>query len=111
MNTVRQSRQAGVYAFDLAFVSPERALTEGRPDGMWAPIKPLLFRPDVLADGAWRGGLNARFMDVAGNLCFAWENQVIHSYSINTDLVPTGEIRTARDLLDPKWRGRILSTD
>ena len=28
---------------------------------------------------------------------------------VNTDLVKEGEIRSAKDLLDPKWRGRTLS--
>jgi iron(III) transport system substrate-binding protein len=108
---VRQRRRAGSYAFDLAFVQPDRALAEGAPEGMWAPIKPLLFRPDVLDAGAWRDGLDARYLDSDGSLCFAWEYQVVHAYAINTDLVGEGEITTVQDLLDPRWKGRILSLD
>src|SRR5205823_5680196 len=108
---IREERQARTYSFDLALVQPGRALTEGGPAGMWAPVKPLLFHPDVLDDRAWRDGPNARFMDLSGTLCFDWEYQVVHAYAINTDLVSVGEIRTVQDLLDPKWRGRILSLD
>jgi len=111
LNTVRQQRRAGSYAFDLALVQPDAALMQGRPEGMWAPIRPLLFRPDVLDDGAWRDGLNARFLDDGGDLCFDWEYQVIHAYAVNTDMVQDGEVRSVEDLLDPTWAGRILTSD
>jgi iron(III) transport system substrate-binding protein len=111
LRTVRQGRRAGTHAFDLALVSPERALAEGGPEGLWAPVRPLLFRPDVLDDGAWRDGVDARFLDAGGRLCFDWEYQVIHAYAVNTDFVHAGEISTIRDVLDPKWRGRILMSD
>ena len=68
-------------------------------------------RPDVLDDGAWRDDLSARFLDAEGSLCFGWEYQVVHAYAVNTGLVREGEIRTVQALLDPTWRGRILSSD
>jgi iron(III) transport system substrate-binding protein len=111
LNKVRQGRRAGTDAFDLALVQPSSALLEGRPEGMWAPLKPLLLRPDVLDDSAWRDGLHFRFLDQDGDLCFSWEYLVIHAYAINTDLVPEGEIRTVEDLLHPRWRGKIVSSD
>lgn len=111
LGKVRRGRRARTSSFDLAFVPPTRALAEGGPEGMWAPIKPLLFRPDVLDDGVWRDGLHARFIDAGGNLCFAWEYQVVHAYAVNTDVVQEGDVRTVKDLLDPKWKGKILASD
>jgi iron(III) transport system substrate-binding protein len=108
---VRQERRSGRFSFDLALVSPTPALAEGRAEGLWAPIRLLLFHADVLDDRAWRDGLNARYMDAGGDLSFNWEYQVVHAYAINTDFVQEGEIKTARDLLDPKWQGKILSLD
>src|SRR5439155_24635147 len=108
---VRQERQAQTYSFDLAFVLASKALAEGAPAGFWAPSKPLLFRPDVLDDRVWRDSTQDRFLDADGNLCFGWEYQVFHAYAINTQLVQQGEIRMVDDLLDPKWKGRILSFD
>jgi iron(III) transport system substrate-binding protein len=98
-------------AFDVALVQPDRALAEGGPDGLWAPVRPLLFRPDVLDDGVWRDGVDARFLDVGGSLCFSWEYQVVHAYAVNTDLVRPDEITRVTDLLDPRWAGAILSMD
>jgi iron(III) transport system substrate-binding protein len=65
----------------------------------------------VLDDRAWRGGLDARFLDRDGILAFDWEHQVHHSYLVKTDQVGEGEIRTVDDLLAPKWQGKILSSD
>ena len=65
----------------------------------------------MLQDGAWRGGLGARFLDPGAAVCFDWEYQVHHAYLVKTDLVGEGEIRTVQDLLDPRWRGKVLSSD
>jgi len=111
LGRVRQGRQAGNYTFDLALVQSDAALKEGKPAGIWAPIRPLLLRPDVLADSAWRDGLHARFLDASGDLCFSWEYQALHAYAINTDLVPEGAIKSVKDLVDPKWAGMLISSD
>lgn len=50
-------------------------------------------------------------MDAAGKYCFAWSYTVFHVYAINTDLVAEGEIAGVRDLLDSRWRGRMISLD
>jgi iron(III) transport system substrate-binding protein len=107
----KRRRKAGQEPFDVALVQPERALVEGVPAGMWKPVRPLLLRPDVLEDGAWRDGLDRRFLDAGGQLCLGWEYQVIHAYAVNTDFVRPEEIRSVHDLLNPRWRGRILSLD
>jgi ABC-type Fe3+ transport system substrate-binding protein len=111
LDKVRQARRAGSDAFDLAIVQPGPALQSGRTDGLWAPIRPLLSHPDVLADAAWRSGLDARYLDAAAELCLSWEYLVLHAYAVNADLVQDGEIRSVTDLLDPKWTGKVISSD
>src|SRR5687767_12691377 len=91
LSALRRARAAG-QGFDVALVQPVPALTEAARGGMWAPLKPLLFRPDVLDDSVWRGGVEGRFLDAKGEVCFDWEYHVHHAYAINTDLVKEGEI-------------------
>jgi iron(III) transport system substrate-binding protein len=112
LDKVRQSRRAGSDRYDLALVQSGPALQSGKPDGIWAPLKPLLFHPEVLDDTAWRGGsLAARYLDDGAELCLSWEYQVLHAYAVNADLVHDGEIRSVVDLLDPQWTGKIISLD
>jgi iron(III) transport system substrate-binding protein len=98
-------------AFDVGLIHSASVIASGRADKTWAPLREQLFHPEILDNAVWRGGTAARFLDIDGDLCFGWEHQVIHAYAINTDFVRPGEITTTRDLLDPKWRGRILSLD
>ena len=110
LERARQRRRAG-NTFDIALVQPDRALQDGAPEGMWAPLRPLLFRPDVTDSAVWRDGFAARFLDLDGTRCFDWQHQVFHSYAVHRDLVPDGAITSVRDLLDPRWRGRVLTSD
>jgi iron(III) transport system substrate-binding protein len=98
-------------AFDVGLIHSASVIANGRAEKAWAPLREQLFHAEILDNAAWRGGTAARFLDIDGDLCFGWEHQIIHAYAINTDFVRPGEITTARDLLDPKWRGRILSLD
>ncbi len=106
---LQKEREAGVYELDNALVPPNSALVNIR--GAWAPLKPVLFRPDVTDDKVWREGFSARFMDVDKQLCFDYEYIVQHVLGFNTDLVKDGEITSAKDLLNPKWKGKIIMSD
>src|SRR5262249_28783353 len=93
LDQVRRERRDGRYTFDVALMSPDRILGES----LWAAVRPLLFRPDVLDPAVWRNGFEARFMDAAGRMCFNWEYQLIHAYAVNTDFVKPDEIRSVKD--------------
>lgn len=108
---IRQGRRNGNQRFDIALVQSDSALAEGKPDRLWSPVRPLLFRPDVIDDGGWRDSFEGRFLDAGADLCFGWEYQVLHAYAVNTDHVTADEIRTVGDLLNPKWRGKFVSLD
>ncbi|MEK7216197.1 MAG: hypothetical protein AAB289_11430, partial [Chloroflexota bacterium] len=43
-----KEQEAGIFALDVAVVPPNSALSVVRPTGAWVPIKPLIFRPDVV---------------------------------------------------------------
>lgn len=48
----QKEREANVFVNDVAVVPPNSAITLLRPVGAWDPVRPLLFRPDVLDDKA-----------------------------------------------------------
>src|SRR5581483_5049003 len=44
---VTQEQGAGIYTWDIAIIQTPTGLTVLKPAGVWAPLRPLLFRPDV----------------------------------------------------------------
>lgn len=108
---MERERDAGVYSFDVVVVPPNSALLRLKPKGAWDPIRPVVFRPDVLDDKAWREGFDGQFMDVDKQLAFSYMNDTNHNVSIDTRQVGSDEIKGVRDLLDPKWKGRLIITD
>lgn len=79
---IQKEQEAGVFALDVAVVPPNSALSQLRPTGAWVPIRPLIFRPDVLDTKVWREGFDARWMDKDRNLGFNWEFDVRHSVAV-----------------------------
>lgn len=105
-------QQAGVFEWDLADISPTTALQVMRPANVWEPIRPILFRPDVTGDEHWYGGFEDGFIDIDKKWGYGGEFTVTNRNTwINTDLVPEGSIKNVTDLLDPRWKGRMLIAD
>jgi hypothetical protein len=73
-------------------------------------IRPLLILPEVLDGSKWKRG-SLWFMDPEQQYVLRLVSSELEQLSINTKQVKPADLRTARDLLDPKWRGRIATQD
>ncbi len=106
-----QERAAGVFSWDVVSHGPSTLLTVVKKDGGSDPIRPVLIHPDVIDDSKWNGGVAAGFIDKNPETAysFAWERLV--QFWVNTDMVRPDEIKNAKDLVDPKWRGKIALYD
>ena len=105
-----EERKAGVYELDVLVASAVVALPQLVPNGVLDPIRPLMFRPDVLNDAVWLTGFEKNWMDDDRKWGFAMDVRLV-LWAVNTDLVNAGEVKTAKDLLDPKWKGKIVWYD
>lgn len=47
---MEKEREAGIYSYDVVVVPPNSALIRLKPKATWDPIRPVIFRPDVLDD-------------------------------------------------------------
>lgn len=108
---IEKEREAGIYNLDVLATPPNNILKNLRPIGALAPVRPLIFRPDVLDDKVWREGFEAQFMDKDKQLAFSYDYQVTHTFLIDTTQVKPGELKNVRDLLDPRWKGKIAMAD
>jgi iron(III) transport system substrate-binding protein len=109
---VLPERQAEMYLWDL------RVGGAGDPDtlalkqqGIYAPIRPLLVLPEVLDDSKWFGGIDGLWADNEKTYWLKFHGNVNGVGLVNRDFLPESELRTAQDLLNPQWQGKIVLDD
>ncbi|MEK7216881.1 MAG: extracellular solute-binding protein, partial [Chloroflexota bacterium] len=108
---VETERQAGVFSWDVAQITIQSLLTTLKPRGVFDPLRPALIRPDVTGDQFWNGGFDASFVDKERQFAFLMAEEAGGQFWINTDLVKDGEITTIQDLLNPRWKGKMMIQD
>jgi len=74
------------------------------------PFRDALILPEVLDESKWWHGQH-HYMDPENRYIFVFLGNVSEYISYNTKLVGADEIRSYRDFLQPKWKGKILSRD
>ncbi|MEK7216020.1 MAG: extracellular solute-binding protein [Chloroflexota bacterium] len=87
------------------------ALRTLRPEGVWDPVRPVIFRPDVMDDSAWQDGFDDGFITTDRALIYGFGLNVGKPFLLNTDLVRQAELKSVKDLLDPKWKGKVIWAD
>lgn len=109
---ILRERQANVYGWDLYISGPTSALAAFKPVGALDPLKPALILPEVKNDKEWIGGFDAGWADLEKKIFYAFGGTLAgDNIYVNRDLVSANEIKSARDLLDPKWTGKIIIQD
>ena len=104
-------RRANMYLADLYIGGSTMSTTSYKPQGFLDPIKPLLVLPEVTDPKAWYGGAlyfgDKERQYVACPVLTASNNYL----SVNTGSVKPGEIKSYKDILNPKWKGKIIIND
>lgn len=108
---IKGEREAGIYSIDVLANPVTPLLQVYKPEGTIVPIKQLLIHPEALDDKAWFGGIEARWADTPKTFVFRHQVTVTRPVYINTDLANPDEIKKVDDLLDPKWKGKIVTSD
>jgi len=106
-----QEMKAGIKSWDVWIMPAQEQLRQSRPAGLLDPIRSMIVRPDVLADDGWIDGFEGGFPDVDKKWGYGITLAKSQTLWVNTDLVKDGEISKIADLLDPKWKGKIVAAD
>jgi len=81
-----------------------------KQSGVWDPIRPVITQPEARSDASWRGGFEAGFLD-RDKLSYAFTQVRSLGVFVNADQVKLDELRSVKDLLTPKWKGKIVISD
>ena len=104
-------RRARKFLTDLYIggtTTPTRVLL---PSGALDPIRPALILPEVVDESLW---FNKRFYfaDEKGEYVLLNDGTVSTGFiAYNTKLVKPADLKSYKDLLDPKWKGKMVAYD
>ncbi|MBI4333308.1 MAG: extracellular solute-binding protein [Chloroflexi bacterium] len=102
-------RRAGLYLEDMMLGGAMTGFSILKPVGALESLDPIIILPEALDPKAWYAG-RLHWLDKEHNV-LAFIASLQPSLIINTDLVGRGEIKSYRDLLAPKWKGKIVFGD
>ncbi|HLY64364.1 MAG TPA: extracellular solute-binding protein [Chloroflexota bacterium] len=106
---VTAERGANKYLWDAVVTGTTTGLINLGPLKMLDPLEPELMLPEVTDPKQWRGGA-IEFVDAARQIMVMTPFQRGTLY-INRNQVAPDSITSYKDLLDPKWKGKLLSDD
>ncbi len=107
---LRAERRARMYTLDVIFGGAGTMVNVLYPEKMIDPLRPKLILPEVLDGSKWKRG-KLWFIDPEEKYILRLFNTVGGNLYINTDYVNPKEFRSAQDLLNPKWKGKISVLD
>src|SRR5919106_3739831 len=104
-------RRAGKYLGDVMLTGPGTPYRILYKNNALDPIGPALILPEVLDESKWWLGRH-HYVDAENKFIFIYEATVQDGdIAYNTQLVKPEEIKSYWDLLEPKWRGKIVAMD
>jgi iron(III) transport system substrate-binding protein len=107
---IRTERSSGIYSVDVFMSGLGTTVNVLYPEKMIDPLKPLLLLPEITEGKNWKRG-KPWFIDPDDEYIMMLFANVDSHFYINTDYVKPEEIRSAKDLLNPKWKGKISTED
>jgi iron(III) transport system substrate-binding protein len=110
VSRVQTERGSGIYSIDVYLAGPDTSANELYNDKLIDPLKPLIVMPEVADGSKWKTG-KIWFADPQEQFIVRAFSSVATWLFINTDHVKPEEVRHVKDLLNPKWRGKISTED
>ncbi len=104
---VRQERQMGQQLWDVAARGCEPQAYDAKKAGFFVPLRPLLL-PENGDDSKWIGGLDGLFNDKENKFMAGYTMYIQRTTSVNRDFIKEGDLKSPAQLLDPKFRGKIV---
>lgn len=105
---ILRERRGGINYVDIFIAGPDTVQTV-KPAGVLAPLEPLLLLPEVKDPNLWYKG-KLPFID-KDKLIIVFDAYLDPGIHINTDIVKPEDIKYVRDLLAPRWEGKIIIDD
>jgi len=110
ISRIMAEQRAGIRQADLVLGGTDILLGTLKDKGFLQPIRPALLLAEVLDQNAWFKG-KLWFADNENKFVAMWRAVPYTAACINTNLVKPNELKSYWDLLQPQWKGKIVSQD
>jgi len=110
ISRIMAEQRAGIRQADLVLGGTDILLGTLNNKGFLQPIRPALILPEVLDTNVWFKE-KLWFADNEDKFIPMWRAVPYTAGCINTNLVKVNELKSYWDLLQPKWKGKIVSQD
>ena len=104
-----RERRAGLYLVDVTQGGSTTLMGIVKPVGALDSLDGIIIRPDVLDPKVWFGG-ELLWINKEHQMIIAM-GEPESTILINTNLVKPGEVKGYKDLINPKWKGKIVTRD
>ena len=110
ISRIMAEQRAGMRQADLVLGGTDILLGTLKDKGLLQPIRPALMLPEVLDPNAWFKG-KLWFADKEEKFVALWRAVPYTAACINTNQVKPSELKSYWDLLQSRWKGKIVSQD
>jgi iron(III) transport system substrate-binding protein len=104
-------RTASKYLADILLGAGASALVPLKPVGALVPLESSLLLPEVRDTAAWLDNQHWWLDTTEPRTTIGYVGNVQPPIAYNRQMVDPGEFRSYFDLLNPKWKGKIVATD
>ncbi len=109
MTGIMAERRAGIYRSDVLITGLNTFFGEIAPAGIAEPLEKELLLPDILNKNNWYGNELPWGNDKHTVInMYAYPNS---SLAVNSDMVRPETLKSYWDILDPKYKGKIIMND
>lgn len=107
---LQAERDAGIYSVDVLVGGPTTANFQLKPMGALDPIRPILMLPEVVDLKNWRDN-SLEFSDKEGQYDLVFGIELSPPVIYDPKRVKRGEIDQLNNLLNVKWKGKVVLND
>jgi ABC-type Fe3+ transport system substrate-binding protein len=107
---IKAERDAGIYSVDILINGTSTANAYFKPMNALDPVEPALILPEVIDPKSWRDN-RLEFSDRSSRLDLVFTTQTNVPVIYNPKQVKAEEIDELYELMNPKWKGKIVVQD
>jgi len=111
VSRIMSERRAGKYLWDLFINGASTGYNVVYQGKILDPLKPAFILPEVTDESKWWLGGKHNWMDNEKNYLFSFDWELQPYFAYNSRLVNPKEFKSYWDLLNPKWKGKMVAMD